>query len=91
MMNEGVIEDEKVCIEKLGFTAVGGAVIEAFHTVKDAEARDTYLSGFDGAGMLSPGSHRVVGTLVIRTSDELSASDQKKLENRIVDALIKLE
>lgn len=69
----------------------GGAVIEAFHTVKDAEARDTYLSGFDGAGMLSPGSHRVVGTLVIRTSDELSASDQKKLENRIVDALIKLE
>ena len=34
---------------------------------------------------------RVVGTLVIRTSDELSASDQKKLENRIVDALIKLE
>lgn len=46
-MNEGVIEDEKVCIEKLGFTAVGGAVIEAFHTVKDAEARDTYLSGFD--------------------------------------------
>lgn len=69
----------------------GGAVIEAFHTVKDAEARDAYLSGFDGSGMLSPGSHRVVGTLVIRTSDELSASDQKKLENRIVDALIKLE
>lgn len=56
----------------------GGAVIEAFHTVKDAKARDAYLSGFDGAGMLSPGSHRVVGTLVIRTSDELSASDQKK-------------
>lgn len=69
----------------------GGAVIEAFHTVKDAKARDAYLSGFDGSGMLSPGSHRVVGTLVIRTSDELSASDQKKLENRIVDALIKLE
>ena len=68
-----------------------GAVIEAFHSAKDAEARDAYLSGFDGAGMLSPGSHRVVGTLVIRTSDELSASDQKKLENRIVDALIKLE
>lgn len=69
----------------------GGAVIEAFHTVKDAKARDAYLSGFDGAGMLSPGSHRVIGTLVIRTSDELSASDQKKLENRIVDALVKLE
>lgn len=69
----------------------GGAVIEAFHTVKDAKARDAYLSGFDGSGMLSPGSHRVVGTLVIRTSDELSTSDQKKLENRIVDALIKLE
>lgn len=68
-----------------------GTVIEAFHTVKDAKARDAYLSGFDGAGMLSPGSHRVIGTLVIRTSDELSASDQKKLENRIVDALIKLE
>ena len=28
-MNEGVIEDEKVCIEKLGFTAVfdGGDIL----------------------------------------------------------------
>ena len=66
-------------------------VVAQFKANPNYPARDAYLSGFDGAGMLSPGSHRVVGTLVIRTSDALSASDQKKLENRIVDALIKLE
>lgn len=90
-MKSSLIEDYGEGESPVEAGTEGGAVIEAFHTVKDAEARDAYLSGFDGAGMLSPGSHRVVGTLVIRTSDELSASDQKKLENRIVDALIKLE
>lgn len=90
-MKSSLIEDYGEGESPVEAGTEGGAVIEAFHSAKDAEARDAYLSGFDGAGMLSPGSHRVVGTLVIRTSDELSASDQKKLENRIVDALIKLE
>lgn len=69
----------------------GGAVIEAFKTVKEAEARNTYLSGLDGNGAFSPGTHKVVGTLLVRTSNELTASQQKKLEKDVINALIKLE
>lgn len=68
----------------------GGAVIEAFKTVKDAKARNKYLSAFDGSGAFSPGSHRVVGTLIIRTSNQLTATEQKTFENDILEALIKL-
>lgn len=45
--------------------ADGGAAIEAFHTAKEAKARNEYLSAFDGAGVLFSGSHKVIGTLVI--------------------------
>lgn len=70
----------------------GGGAIEAFKTVKEAKARDEYLSQFDSiGGILSPGSHKVVGTLVIRTSDELTASQQKELETNIINALIELK
>lgn len=69
----------------------GGAVIEAFATVKDAENREQYLAGYDGQAMLSPGTHTVVGTLLVRTSSELTASQQKQLEKDIIEALIKLE
>ena len=69
----------------------GGSVIEAFASVKDAEAREEYLATLDGKGALSPGTHTVVGTLLIRTSNELTASQQKKLEKKIIDALIKLD
>ncbi len=41
--------------------------------------------------MLNPGSHNVYGTLVIRTSDELTATQQKKLEKKVLKALTKLE
>ena len=71
--------------------ADGGAVIEAFKTVKDAEAREAYLAGFDGAGALASGSHKVVGTLLVRTSNELTATQQKNLEKSVIDALIRLE
>ena len=69
----------------------GGAVIEAYRTVKEAKTRDEYLTTFDGSGMLSPGSHKIVGTLVIRTSSELTASQQKELEQNIINALIELK
>ena len=69
----------------------GGAVIEAYPTVKDAEDRDQYLASLDGSGPLSPGTHKVVGTLVVRTSSELTASQQKELEKKVVEALIRLE
>lgn len=69
----------------------GGAVIEAFPTKEDAEAREEYLASFDGSGMLSSGSHKVVGTLLIRTSNELTASEQADLEQAIIDALIRID
>ena len=69
----------------------GGAVIEAFPTAKDAKAREEYLATFDGSGMLASGSHTVVGTLLIRTSNELTATQQKELEENIINALIELD
>lgn len=69
----------------------GGGAVEVYANVEDAEKRNTYLSAFDGAGMLSPGGHKVVGTLVVRTSDNLTASQQKELEQNIINALTRLD
>lgn len=66
-------------------TACGGQ-IEVYQTEEDANKRNTYLSSFDGS-ILSNGSHTVVGTVLIRTSDKLNASQQKELEKSIVAAL----
>lgn len=68
----------------------GGAVIEAFKTVKDAKKRNDYLSLLDGAGVLAPGGHKIAGTLVIRTSNELTATQQRKLTDDIIHALVKI-
>lgn len=68
-----------------------GGSIEVYETVEDAEKRNTYLSSFDGSGMLNPGSHTVLGTIVIRTSDKLTASQQKELEAEIIDNFIALD
>ena len=62
-------------------TDAGGS-IEVYRTAKDAEARNTYLAAFDG-GILTSGSHKVVGTCVVRTSHELTASLQNIIENNI--------
>ena len=63
-------------------TDAGGS-IEVYSTVEDAENRNTYLGAYDGS-ILATGSHTVLGTIVIRTSDELTASQQKELESQIV-------
>lgn len=47
-------------------------------------------TALDG-GVLASGSHTVVGTCVVRTSDELAASKQKELEAAVIGALTKLE
>lgn len=67
----------------------GGGSIEVFETEGLAKRRDTYLRGFDG-GLFDSGSHRVLGTLVVRTSDALTASQQKQLEANVVAALTQL-
>ncbi len=69
----------------------GGAVIEAFKTVEDAEKRNKYLSAFDGGGIMDSGSHKVFGTMVIRTSSKLKASQQKELEQKVIDALLRVD
>lgn len=70
-------------------TNAGGA-IEVYANEEDAKKRQDYLSAFDGS-VLSSGTHTIIGTVLIRTSDELSASKQKALEQKIIDAFIKLD
>ena len=68
----------------------GGGCIEVYANTDDAEKRNTYLSSFDGAGLLNSGSHTVVGTIVIRTSSELTATQQNELTQAITDKLLEL-
>ena len=62
-------------------TEAGGS-IEIYRNQQDAEKRNTYLTTLDGT-ILSSGSHKVVGTCVVRTSDILTASLQNILENNL--------
>lgn len=70
-------------------TDAGGAV-ETYATAEDAESRNSYLGGFDGS-ILASGSHTVLGTMVIRTSNDLKASQQETLTNAITEAMTALE
>ena len=63
----------------------GGGCIEVFRTVEDAIKRESYLSMFNGA-VINSGSHKVLGTCVIRTTSKLSSGLQATLENAIVKA-----
>ena len=67
-----------------------GGAIETYKTNKDATKRDSYLGVFDG-GVISSGSHKVIGTVLIRTSDKLTATQQNELTQAIIDALTRLE
>lgn len=67
-----------------------GGCIEVYTCVEDATTRDTYLSSFDGTA-LSSGSHMVLGTMVVRTSNLLTGSQQSALTEGIVAAMIILE
>jgi hypothetical protein len=66
-------------------TDAGGAV-EVYPTLKDAEARCEYLSGFDGT-ILYSGSYAIVGTMVVRTSYKLTNEQQLELTKTVVSAL----
>lgn len=67
----------------------GGGCVEVYSTEEDAIKRDEYLAAFDGTILVS-GSHRVVGTVVVRTSNEMKASQQKKLEKAIIAELTRV-
>lgn len=67
-----------------------GGSIEVYTNPEDANKRNEYLAAFDGS-LFASGSHTVIGTVLIRTSNELTASDQKQLEDNIVMALTQTE
>lgn len=68
----------------------GGGSIEVYANVEDAEKRNDYLATFDGS-LFASGSHTVIGTVLVRTSDELTASQQKEMEANIIAELINIE
>ena len=70
-------------------TEAGGS-IEVYTCVEEAIKREKYLSGFDGS-VLASGSHTVLGTCVVRTSDKLTATQQKDLEAKLIAALTYLK
>lgn len=86
LVNQGDVYGSSV-IEK---GTDGGGAIEVYADVDDANKRNDYLGAFDG-GILSSGSHNVVGTVVVRTSDKLTASQQKQIEAAIIEALTRLQ
>lgn len=67
-----------------------GGSIEVYSTVEDATKREEYLAAFDGT-IFASGSHTVIGTVLVRTSDELTASQQKEMEANIISALTSLD
>lgn len=64
---------------------VGGGQIEIYATEADAEKRNDYLANFDGGPIGD--AHILKGTLVIRISNDLTATQQKELEDKIVAKL----
>lgn len=69
---------------------LGGGCVEVYETVEYAERRNSYLATHDGT-IFSSGTHVVVGTCLIRTSDYLTATQQNELEANIINALIELK
>lgn len=64
----------------------GGGSIEVYTSAENAKTRNDYLAAFDG-GIFASGSHTVIGTVLVRTSNELTATQQKTLEANIIAAL----
>lgn len=63
----------------------GGGSIEVYINEKDAKKRNEYLTSFDG-GILAD-FHQIKGTVVIRISNKLSASNQQKLYDEIIESI----
>ena len=72
--------------DTISMGTIGGGAIEVYRSVEDAQERNAYLSSYDGTN-LDPGSHIVVGTVVIRTSSMLTQVQQSELTNQIISAM----
>ena len=89
--------DDRISLDKsiYGNTVIeqgteGGGAIEVYVTAEDAKKRSDYLSAFDG-GILASGTHTVIGTVLVRTSNELTASQQQEMEAKIIEVLTYVE
>lgn len=67
----------------------GGGVVEIYETADLAKQRNDYLSSFDG-GLLAGEVHDVYGTIIIRLSSNMKASEQKEMEEAIFKALTQM-
>ena len=83
--------DQSTVYSDLTYTkaTLGGGCVETFATTDGAIRRDEYLATLDGSGY-SSGSHIILGTIVIRTSNYLTASQQNELTEQIKAKLIEL-
>lgn len=86
LINQGSVSGTTV-IDK--GTDCGGS-IEVYANADDANKRNEYLATFDGT-IFASGSHTVIGTVVVRTSNLLKASEQKTMEENIIKTFITLE
>lgn len=84
-----IIQDKVYGEGVVGKGTSGGGSVEVYPTVELAEARNDYISEFDGTD-LAPGYHEVVGSIVVRISDRLTPERQKKLADEVVEALTTL-
>lgn len=64
---------------------IAGGSIELYKTTNEAIKRNDYLSAFDGTALAS--GHKLYNNIIIRTSDEFSATQQKQLENLIIEKI----
>lgn len=66
---------------------VAGGSIEIYANESDAKKRNLYLEQMDA--IISGGYHEIKGTLVIRISNDLTASEQKDFVDKIIKAIEK--
>lgn len=81
-----VLEEGEDAMSPVDVGTEGGGQVEVYASASDAKKRDEYLSNFDGS-IFTSGYHVVVGTMVIRTSKLLTASEQEQLANDVIAAL----
>lgn len=69
----------------------GGGCIKVVANADGATKREEHLTALDDQGTFNSGTHTIYGTVLIGTSQELTAKQQKNLTNVIEAALVAIE
>lgn len=72
----------------VGIGTVGGGCIETYATVEDAVARSVHLTLMKPNYGVDPGSHEILGTMVIRTSKYMPPAIQDITTQNIINSLM---